>query len=219
MNAHDAEHEKLLEDLISGSKPPDAASERRIASCAECARIWKELRDLEHHLHGAAGEQDAILRDALASPDRVQAEALVRDFVARVQPARRPKPRWVVLTSMLAVAAAVIVAVTLWRTDEPQALESVELHGTDHLRITTRGPVGDTLEWAYTSEVAADFEVIVRDADDPSIVIGEPKLLNTNKCTWTAEELKTWPARVRIDVTSRLFGQDGETATYEGPRE
>ncbi|MBI5432517.1 MAG: hypothetical protein HZA52_06785 [Planctomycetes bacterium] len=218
MNAHDAEHEKLLEELISGSKPPDAATERRIAACAECARIWSELRELESRLHGAAGEQDEILREALATPDRAQAEALVRDFVARVQPARRPKPHWVILTSMLAFAAAVLVAVTLWRTDEPGSPQSFELHGGDHLRITTTGPILATLEWEYTSEVDADFEVIVRDAADPSIVIGEPKHANETKCTWTAEELQAWPERVRIDVTSRPLSGDGETASYEGPR-
>ena len=228
MNVHDAEHERLLEDLIAGRSPLDADAERRLADCAECTRAWNELRELELELGGAAGEQAKVLREVAASPDRRAAEDVVRRFVEGVRPelpvrtasaTHRGRPRWVLLTSILATAAAVLVAITLWRTDGPTERQEVFLHGTDRLKITTVGPIRDTLEWVYDVEAEAQFEVIVRDAADPSSVVGEPKIVYETKCTWTAEELQAWPALVRIEVVASTFSNDEDLASYTGWRE
>jgi hypothetical protein len=219
VNEHDDEHEKWLEELLAGRRRLEPEAERRLADCAECAEVLRDLRKLEGDLAEAAGEEAVVLREVSNSADRPGAEDFVRRFVETVRPARTSRPRFVVVGSLLAAAAAVIVAVVLWRSAGDEPRRDILLSGGEHLQIATRGPVHDTLEWKYDGPAGTEFEVIVRDGADPSIVYGAPKTVAIPRCSWTPEETARWPKLVRIDVIAKPLSGDGETASYTGWRE
>ncbi|MCK6445804.1 MAG: hypothetical protein L6Q99_05375 [Planctomycetes bacterium] len=221
MNTHDAEHERLLEDLISGRSPRDAAAERRIAACPECARTWRELSELESRLTGAADEEAAILREALATPDKTDATRLVRDFVRNAPPLTpvRRRPRWFVVGTLLAAAAAVLI-VLLLRPEEDVHREPDMLLATGaHLSVRYHEPFTGTLEWSFADGGSAPaFELLVFDEDGNRIAFAAPKA-GEMRWTWTPEQMSSWPKSVRIEVIAEPLGLDPDVVRFNVSRE
>lgn len=220
MTTHDIEHEQLLEDLISGRSPRDAAAERRIASCPECARTWRELTELERRLAGAADEEAAILREALATPDKAAAERLVREFVRTAPPLApvRRRPSWFIVGSLLAAAAAVLIVFMLRPKDEVQRAPDMLLASGAHLAVGYRSPFTGTVEWTYDGGAAPEFELIVFDEDGNRITAATPPA-GEMRWTWTPEEMSNWPRTVRIDVIAESLGADSEVVRFTVSRE
>lgn len=222
MSAHDSEHEKLLEDLISGRSPRNAATERRIAACPECASAWRELSELERRLTDAAGEEAAILNQALATPDKSDAERLVREFVRNAPPHApvRRRPRWFVVGSLLAAAAVALIVFKLRPTEDARREPDMLLASGTSVTVRYHEPFTGTVEWSVAADGTAEpeFELLVFDEDGNRITSAQPKDGET-RWTWTPAELSSWPKTVRIDVIAKPIGADPEVVRFTVSRE
>ncbi len=120
--AHDSQHEAfLIQALADQVGEQDAALSSKLASCAECAREWRQLRRLEHKLEAAGNVQRQVLTESqgqVSAPDRARVAKALRELAR----GRSPAPpghggvRW--LWAIAGLAAAVLVAWSFWRTPE-----------------------------------------------------------------------------------------------------
>ncbi len=119
---HGSEHEELLLRVAAGAVGEDDPDWcRRRADCAECADGLRDLRRLDREFDRVRVEAIDDLRAAAELrdvPGEERVEAAVRRAAAEpLTPARRSRPRWVLV---LGVAAAAVLAFALVRTLLPR---------------------------------------------------------------------------------------------------
>ena len=96
---HDAEHERVLEELMTGQMRPDDPAAVALRQCADCRDRLQRLQRVTSLLDAAGSERRAILDEAIEKRDPARAQLTTNK-------ARR---RWPIVVA----AAAVLVAAAL----------------------------------------------------------------------------------------------------------
>lgn len=117
----DAERERLLIDLISGTRgETDPEVQRALAADSSLRRQWAELRQLAHDLDGARpAVRDEIgkARAAVTANDRQTAELAVRRELGIPAP---PRTRWPWYAMAVAATLLLVLGLTLLRREQAE---------------------------------------------------------------------------------------------------
>jgi len=195
----------MLERLLVGDLSLSEA-QADLADCHECRSRFAELRALADELGGAGELERAVLSEIARAAAPAGAEERIRGFVrARVTGGVRPR-RWIVA---LAVAAGLLLTVVLWRAFGPErGVDEVTLG--EH-RIAVIAPVAKTAElgtfsWRYDHLPPLGtyrLRVLADEGPNAGQLLADKKFLKQPQWTFTPDEVRAWPARIRWQVEAQ----------------
>jgi hypothetical protein len=206
--SHTPDHERWLEQALTGSGPLPDEIARELRACERCSAAWHESVALQADLGRAGGRRRKVLAEARGirgAPGEARVARALREQAfggASGGASRRLRPAWI-----LAIAAGLLVVAFFGRGlltrddpaeelrllgDKPVIVAPGESAAREGLRFEWRGPSG-----------ADSYRVIVEGRMTQEGVwspVDEMKGLRTTEWRPDPEEVATWPDVVRCQV-------------------
>jgi len=204
MQAHDPAHDSLLERVIVGDLPRDAApAMAQLAACAQCRERLAEFDELQARLERAGEEERAGVAQAAAgeasAKDKRRIEEFVRTRVSSQDSGSRA-PRWIAL-ALAASLAGVIAARVFWPPSSPGAAieqpdvllsdEKEELRG-----VTPKGKTHAFESFTWISPQLKAGEVYRLTITNAADTTAEPLVIaNIERAEWRWADVGAMQAR------------------------
>lgn len=210
---HDERHAELIERLVTGAPPLEAAERRQLESCDACRSAAQEFAQLERGLRRLADEDRALLAaseggDDLPGADVIRQFALERRREAvRASDARRRPLRW----AWFASAAALLIVTALWRwSSSRKELDYDQTLGAEPLIELVEDAPGagySEFRWSGPLQTGGRFEIEVRQpaaGDEPARPLLPQRARVYGGEAWSpSEELTSkWPDQIEWRVLS-----------------
>jgi len=210
---HDERHAELIERLVTGDPPLDAAERRQLESCDACRSAAQEFAQLERGLRRLADEDRAVLAaseggDDLPGADVVRQFALERRREAlRASDTRRRAVRW----AWFASAAALLIVTALWRWNSSRnELDYDQTLGAEPLIELVEGAPGagySEFRWRGPLQGGGRFEIEVREpaADGKparSLLPERARVYVADRWSPPEELTSKWPDQIEWRVLS-----------------
>jgi hypothetical protein len=207
MSTHPREHEELLAALAAGERgPAEPEAERRLRECADCARQWTALQDVQRRLENTRQAEEAALDELQREPAAPGEERVLATLtrLAAAEPHARPRRRAVAwLTAAVLLFAGAWLVLHFLGGERGSNPPIVLGHGLEIQR--PRGPVASYAPFEWSDAIEADSYVLrIYDAKDTarSHPVLEHRDLEGSPWTPTAQELESLPARIEWELVA-----------------
>ena len=202
MTLHDDKHEALLVELLTTSDARRAFEQSELRSCEPCREIVDAHLALEAKLGALGADEREVLSAARSEipAGEGRAEAALRKVIAADlgktgQPPRRHAWLWPILA-----AAAVLIAVFLWRSEPSQPIDPNPPLGPGEWEVEPKGPVEDFSYFSWDAELgeAEWFDVVIYRLDDELglVELHREESLRQNEWEPGTELHTAWPDEI-----------------------